>query len=363
MLTFAKELLNKIEDNGFKAYIVGGFVRDIYLNRESIDVDICTNATPMELKEIFDDVRLDSKEYGSVRLIYKGIDFEITTFRKEIKYENNRKPIEIKYINSLDEDLKRRDFTINTLCMDKNENIINKFNGIDDINKKLIRIVGDSNQKLKEDSLRILRAIRFATTLNFRLDKDVEKAIIANRVLIKKLSYNRIRGELDRIFISNNISYGIDLIKKFEIDKVLKISNFSKVVVVNDLLGIWAQLDIDIIVWPFNRTERDLINKIRKVLNMKLDIFTLYNYGLYIFQLVSKIKNIDTSTIVDYYNELPIKNKLEIKINALEICSLLNKEKGSWIKDLIDEIEEKIILKELDNDSLKIKDYIIKNYK
>lgn len=363
MLEIAKELLSKIEDNGFKAYIVGGFVRDIYIGRESIDIDVCTNATPMDLKKIFDEVRLDSKEYGSVTLIYKGVDFEITTFRKEIKYENNRKPIEIKYISSLDEDLKRRDLTINTLCMDKNVNVIDKFNGFSDIKARLIKIVGNPDYKLKEDSLRILRAIRFGTILNFDFDVATSKAIMDNAELINKLSYQRIKEEFDRIFTSSNIAYGFDLIKKFNIDKILGISNFSEVVIVNDLLGIWAQLDIDLSKWPFIKTERDMIKKIREVFDMDLDIFTLYNYGLYIFQLVSKIKKVDTSSVVKYYNDLPIKNKKEIKIDIEEILKLLNKEKGSWIKYLIDDIEEKIVLGRLDNSYQKIKDYIIKKYK
>ncbi|MFA7689333.1 MAG: hypothetical protein WCX96_04540, partial [Bacilli bacterium] len=355
MLEISKELLKIIEDNGYKAYIVGGFVRDIYLNRESIDVDICTNAKPMEIQRMFNNVKLDSKEYGSVSLRYKGIDFEITTFRKEIKYENNRNPVEIKYINSLDEDLKRRDFTINTLCMDKDGTIIDKFNGINDINNKLIRVVGDPNQKLSEDSLRILRAIRFATVLDFTLEEETEKAIMKYSSLIKKLSYTRIKYELNHMFISSNVKYGLDLLCKYNIDKLLGISNVKNITITNDMLGIWAQLNIDIFKWPFKKTERDLISKIREVLNMKLDIFTLYNYGLYIFQLASKIKGKNTKKLVNYYMSLPIKSKKNILIDIDNICKELNKEKGVWIKDLIEEIEKKIILKELNNDEKEIK--------
>lgn len=363
MLETSKELLKIFEDNGYKAYIVGGFVRDIYLNRESIDVDICTNAKPMEIQKIFNNVKLDSKEYGSVSLRYKGVDFEITTFRKEIKYENNRKPIEIKYINSLDEDLKRRDFTINTLCMDKDGNIIDKFNGIDDINNKLIRVVGDPDQKLAEDSLRILRAIRFAAVLDFTLEEETEKAIIRHCSLIKNLSYTRIKYELNHMFISSNVKYGLDLLCKYGIDKLLGISNMNNITIVNDVLGIWAQLDIDIIKWPFNKTERDLILKIREVLNMKLDIFTLYTYGLYVFQIAAKIKGENVKELVSYYMSLPIKKRKDILINIDSICKKLNKEKGPWLKDLMDMIEKKIILKELNNNKKEIENYIINEYR
>ena len=110
------DLLKKINSHGYKAYVVGGYARDLYLNRQSLDVDVCTNATPKELKDIFGDVMLPSIQYGSVTVIINKIRFEITTFRKDIKYENNRLPVKIKYINSLIDDLKRRDFYINTLC-------------------------------------------------------------------------------------------------------------------------------------------------------------------------------------------------------------------------------------------------------
>ena len=124
MLKQALKILNKIEENGYKAYIVGGFVRDYVLGINSLDVDIATSATPKEIMEIFHSSVLPKEEYGSVTLYIKNDRFEITTFRKEIKYLNNRKPIEIEYIVSLLDDLERRDFRMNTLCMDKNGNIL-----------------------------------------------------------------------------------------------------------------------------------------------------------------------------------------------------------------------------------------------
>ncbi|HHW69254.1 MAG TPA: hypothetical protein GX747_02825, partial [Tenericutes bacterium] len=177
MYNAAIKLIKIIEDHGFKAYIVGGYPRDLYLNRKSTDIDICTSATPMEVKDIFGDAVLPNVSYGSVTVIYKKIRFEITTFRKDIKYENNRQPIKIKYINNLIDDLKRRDFTINTLCIDINGNTIDLLDGKRDIDNKLIRVVGNTKQKITEDALRILRAIRFATILNFELDKDLKKYI------------------------------------------------------------------------------------------------------------------------------------------------------------------------------------------
>jgi len=236
------KLLKLIEDKGFKAYIVGGFVRDKYMNKKSSDVDICTNATPKDLKLIFKDVKLAKEQYGSVTVIYNKIRFEITTFRQEKKYLDNRHPTKIKYIDNLLDDLKRRDFTINSICIDSNENIIDLLNGIEDIKDKKIKMIGNPKIKLKEDSLRILRAIRFATILNFELDSNLKKYIKKYSHSLKKLSYNRKKDELDKIFTSQNVEYGIKLIIELGLDKSLELNNLSKIKITTSHLGMWAQL-------------------------------------------------------------------------------------------------------------------------
>ena len=244
MLKQALKIINKLEENGYIAYIVGGFVRDYILGINSTDVDIATTATPKEIMEIFQLNALPKEEYGSITLYIKNDRFEITTFRKEIKYLNNRKPIEFEYINSLLEDLNRRDFTINTLCMDKNGNIIDLLGGKKDIEKKIINTVGDSNYKFSQDSLRILRAIRFATNLNFSLSEEVKSAIINNKSLLRKLSFSRKKQELDKIFSSKNSKYGVDLLLELKLDEDLEIYNLDRINLNNDIIGIWASLTI-----------------------------------------------------------------------------------------------------------------------
>ena len=178
MYETAIKMLDKLNSNGFKAYIVGGYPRDLILNRESFDIDICTDATPKEMKEIFKDSMLPKVEYGSVTVIYHKVRFEITTFRKDLKYKNHRLPVKIEYVDSLLEDLKRRDFTINTLCLDKDGNILDLLNGRKEIESKTIKMVGSPKRRLQEDALRILRAIRFATILDFKLDGNILKNIV-----------------------------------------------------------------------------------------------------------------------------------------------------------------------------------------
>ena len=139
----AFEVLKIFEANGYKAYIVGGFVRDYLIGRKTLDIDICTDATPKEIIEMFDCVKISDFSYGSVNIIYKKVKFDVTTFRKDIKYEDNRKPIKIKYISDLKHDLLRRDFTINTLCMDSSGKVLDILNVREDLDNKIIKTVSN----------------------------------------------------------------------------------------------------------------------------------------------------------------------------------------------------------------------------
>ncbi|MDD2435579.1 MAG: hypothetical protein PHO63_04935 [Bacilli bacterium] len=356
------KVLKIIIDKGYKAYIVGGYPRDLYLNRKSADVDICTNASPKELKEIFKDIILPSNAYGSVTVVSNNIRFEITTFRKEIKYENNRLPVKIKYIDNLLDDLKRRDFTINTLCMDHDGNIIDLLNGRVDLDNKIIRVVGNARYKLKEDCLRILRAIRFATILDFDLDDNLKKAIKRYGYLLRRLSYFRKKEELDKIFSSPNVLKGIKLIKELELEKYLELSNLDDLVVTTSIIGIWAQLDV-LDIYHFNSNERELIIKINELKDKNiLDKYNLYQYGLYIASIVGEIKGINKKLITKEYNELAIYNQKDIDINGKEISSLLNKEPGQYLKEVFNDIELKIINNELKNKKSDIKQYLLNKY-
>lgn len=361
MLNTANEVLKMIINHGYKAYIVGGYPRDMYLNKESVDIDICTNATPKDLKEIFKSSILPKQEYGGVTVVLNNIRFEITTFRKEIKYENNRFPVKIKYIDYLIDDLKRRDFTINTLCLDINGEYIDLLNARTDIDNKIIKTVGNSDKKIEDDILRSLRAIRFATILNFKLDEELKKSIMKYGYLLKNLSYYRKKDELDKIFSSPNAKYGIDLIKELKLQEYLELNNFDKLVITSPI-AIWAQLDV-LDKYNFSSSEKEIIENVNKV--MKLDLFdnhTLYKYGLYVCTLVAEIKKIDRKIIISNYNNLQIKAPNEIVLKGLDICSILNKKPGAYLKTIINDIEEKIITNNLLNTKEDLSKYILDNY-
>lgn len=215
----AINILLKINEQ-YEAYIIGGYPRDLYLGNTNKDIDITTSATIEELKELFKGYEIIERGFGSIILIYNNHEFEITTFRKEFGYTKNRFPKKIEFINSLEEDLKRRDFIMNTLCINHKGEFIDLLNAKDDIDNKIIRCIGNPDDKISEDVLRSLRAIRFATILNFKIDDELKKSIKKYNYLIKNLSSKRKEEELNKI-LSNNKEYGIKLLKELEIDKYL----------------------------------------------------------------------------------------------------------------------------------------------
>ena len=363
MLDNALEMLNEICSNNFKAYIVGGFVRDHLLGIKSSDIDITTNATPMDIRNIFKDDCLPGEDYGSVTVVRKNFRYEITTFRKDIGYLDHRRPSEIEYIDKLEDDLVRRDFTINTICMDKDGKIIDRLHSIDDLKKRVIRCVGDADTKFSEDALRILRAIRFATILNFKLDTDIIKSIEKNKGLIKDLSFNRKKDELDKIFTSSNSKNGINMLLKYKLDKELEINNLDKVRCFSSSISIWSVLDCSE-KYPFSSNERDIINNVNIVMKKNnLDPMNLYTYGLYVNSIAGEIKGVNPKKVTKAYVNLPIKSRRDIDVEADDIASLLNKEPGGYLKTIFEDLENEILYRRLPNVNDKILSYINNKYK
>ena len=364
MLDAGLKLLKEITSHSYQAYIVGGFVRDYLMDIESNDIDITTNATPKQIKEIFADSCLPNEAYGSVTVVMKGIHFEITTFRREIEYVNNRKPIEIQYIDDLHEDLLRRDFTINTLCMNENGEILDYLGGREDIDKRIIRTVGDATHKFSEDSLRILRAIRFATILDFTLDDEVKKAILETKGLLNHLSYTRKKEELDKIFTSPNYKKGIQLLLELGLDQELEIPNLGEVLKTEaiSLVAIWSILDVTN-KYPFHRSEGDLIRSVREVLPLNnLDPMVLYEYGLYVNSVAGEIKKIELKKITKAYTELAIHRRSEIDITTEDIMRILHRKPGKYLKGIYQDIEREILYRRLNNQKDDISTYILDHY-
>ena len=243
----AINLLKTLEENGYEAYLVGGVPRNYYLKLPFHDFDICTNATPEECKKIFQEVDDRFAQYGNVRIK----NFEITTFRREENYQNHRKPLKIEYVSSLKEDLKRRDFIMNTLCLNSNMEYVDYLGARKDLDEKIIRSVGNAEEKLEEDALRILRAIRFACTLDFQLEESLKQAILKKKHLLKSISYERKKEELNRIFLTKN---GISMLLEFHMEEDLELPNLKQALNCPKE-DIWIILDV-FDRYPFSKKER-----------------------------------------------------------------------------------------------------------
>lgn len=191
-------ILNILNKNNNSAYIVGGCVRDSLMGVTPHDWDICTSCTPEEVKRIFTGYRtIDTGiKHGTVTIVINDEQYEVTTYRIDGIYEDNRHPKEVTFADCIEDDLSRRDFTINAIAYNDTMGIVDPFGGVEDIDRELIRCVGNPNDRFTEDALRILRAERFSMTLGFEIDKDTEKAMMANKHLLKNIAVERVSSEL-----------------------------------------------------------------------------------------------------------------------------------------------------------------------
>lgn len=200
-VTFIIEELNKA---GYEAYAVGGCVRDALLNKEPEDWDITTSASPYEVKRLFRRTIDTGLQHGTVTVMLHHVGYEVTTYRIDGEYEDGRHPKKVVFTKSLLEDLKRRDFTINAMAYNEKSGIVDEFDGILDLERKIIRCVGNAEERFTEDALRMLRAIRFAAQLGFIIEKKTESSISILAETLKKVSKERIQAELNKLLVSKH---------------------------------------------------------------------------------------------------------------------------------------------------------------
>lgn len=390
------DILCELDAFGGKSYLIGGAVRDYLLGLETYDYDIATSLLPDDILKIFKDYKCNDKykKFGNVIVTYQNIHFEITTLRKEVMYSDNRHPSDICFTDSLEEDLKRRDFTVNAIAMDKDLKIYDFYNSCDDLKNNILKMIGNPLQRISEDYLRILRALRFVSKYNFTVDDELHKVLINDDVVsnVVNLPKERISGELLEII---NGKYFNKIINDYSniLKNILKvfrnIENISKYDFSNISFdgAIGAEsLDFKLALIYYENEpfleELNLINVCNKKVNLlrkwilgvkilkntpkkdinlvifkKLSIFTDRNTLLNILYLYKIIYKED----LDYLNNETLFIS-DIKIKGDEIINLGIK-KGVEIRNLLNELLEKIILKELNNNNDELKKYISCNYK
>jgi len=220
-----KNIVEKLKESGFEIYIVGGCIRDLLRKKKPKDWDIATNAKPKEISDIFKKHYINN-EFGTVTVLTNSRDeslkeVEITPYRTEEQYSDKRHPDKIHWAETVEEDLSRRDFTVNAMAAEilkgEVEKIIDPFNGQADLEKKIIKAVRDPKERFSEDALRMMRAVRFATVMDFEIEDKTSKAIKDNSSLLKEISNERVRDELIKIIMSEKAAKGIDLLRELDL--------------------------------------------------------------------------------------------------------------------------------------------------
>ena len=200
----AKQIINRLEQAGYEAYVVGGPVRDCILGKCPMDWDITTSASPYQVKEIFSYTIDTGIAHGTVTVMMDREPFEVTTYRVDGEYKDHRRPEEVSFTKSLREDLLRRDFTINAMAYNDRDGLIDYYGGVEDLKRKVIRCVGQASKRFDEDALRILRALRFQAQLGFIIEDQTKQAVREQAKFLKDISAERIQVELTKLLLSNH---------------------------------------------------------------------------------------------------------------------------------------------------------------
>ncbi|WP_285005949.1 CCA tRNA nucleotidyltransferase [Lactococcus formosensis] len=382
----ALPVLEKIQAHGFEAYFVGGSVRDALLQRSIHDVDIATSAYPAETKAIFPhtiDVGID---HGTVLVLAgqsEAEHYEITTFRTESTYTDYRRPDSVDFVRELSEDLKRRDFTINAFAMDTEGEIIDLFDGLSDLAGSRLRAVGIATERFNEDALRIMRAMRFAATLNFNVEEETFKAMQARAHLLSKISIERIFIELDKLLLAKDWKKGLEILLESEAYTFLPdlqekaihalIQTLNSDFTFANSAQAWAALLVhsdQINVKTFLKrwkVSNDFIKYVHDLTEAyKLESWSLesiYRYGLEKALLVDQLKvaageDVDCEQAYIYDAKLQIHSKSELAVTGNDIIQTFNIKPGPILGKLLHQIEEQVVNNQLKNDRNKILIYI-----
>jgi len=373
----AKQIIRTLKAHGFEAYFVGGMVRDQVLGLKSEDIDLTTSALPEDVMKIFKRVKETGKKYGSVTVLMEDKPFEVTTFRTEGRYTNNRHPEEISFGTSLEEDLKRRDFTMNQLVMTEDEEIMDHHGGLEDIEKRLIRTIGEASKRFEEDALRILRALRFVGKLGFSLEEHTAQAMRKHRYLLKELAIERVMQELSKIVTSDYRTKAFMYMLDLDIAPVLYgleegIKNVAHLE--EDLYPIEFFILAHILgdvedVFRFSNKERAIIERVIELHEVTkeddFNRFIVYVNKLDMCLLVNKINRIlgykdQEESIREMHERLPIHDVCDLAFKGQDILWKTNLKKHSLIGVIIDELKYKVIMEELPNEYKALEEYALK---
>ncbi|WP_282708967.1 CCA tRNA nucleotidyltransferase [Ligilactobacillus sp. Marseille-Q7487] len=384
----ALPILKKIQEAGFEAYFVGGSVRDTLLGLEIHDIDIATSAYPAEIKQIFSKTVDTGIEHGTVMVLDHGIGYEITTFRTESTYQDYRRPDKVEFVRSLAEDLKRRDLTINALAMDSNGQIVDLFGGLSDLDAHIIRAVGIAQERFHEDALRMMRALRFSSQLDFKIEKQTLQAIVQNAPLLEKIAVERIHVEWIKLLKGKAPSQGLQAFietkmyrycplletKKQGLQTMLEMQPFS----CQSDEQCWAYLSFCLNLTKQDTVEllrawkcaNETIQKTQKVIaflqSLKTENVTkrlLFETGKDLISCANQLAlqagfGWKEEQLMTQYELLPLKNKKQLCLNGKDLMAL-GYQPGPSLGELLARVEQLVLDGQLKNNSRDLEAYAI----
>ena len=376
----ALPILEKLKAAGFEAYFVGGSVRDAILGRPIHDVDIATSAYPEETKQVFARTIDVGIEHGTVLVLHSQQEYEITTFRTEDIYVDYRRPSQVSFVRSLEEDLKRRDFTVNAFALSDKAQIVDLFSGLADLENKVLRAVGLAQERFNEDALRIMRGFRFAASLDFDIEEATFEAMKERAPLLEKISVERIFIEFDKLLTADFWRKGLEKLIASEAYQYLPDLQ-DKGACLQTLLDrlnpdfrfqsseqAWAMLIIALEEkegktflkkWKtsndFQKAVSNLVSAYRSREQASADCFLTYQYGLELLYLVEELRqaqglSVEIEEIKALDAALPIHDKHEMVVNGGTLIQELGLKPGPELGRILQLVEEAIVSGNLSNE-------------
>lgn len=370
-------LIEKLEENGHEAVFVGGAVRDFLLGKQATDFDIATSATTDQVKGIFKQTVDIGIEHGTVLVLIGNEPFEVTTYRTE----------NIKDKKSLREDLSRRDFTVNALALTKDEELIDLFNGQTDLENKVIRAVGSPKERILEDPLRMIRAIRFASVLDFTIEKNTFETIQTAYSQLENVSIERIKIEFDKLFTGVNPLKGLRLMAESGLGAVLplfprSLKGMQQITLFTTSKEGWATFMIMggftaselSIAYKLSNEEKKFLSFVQKAYEIrKLRPFQkdeLYFFAAEVLYIVEKIfrgmtgvlEEVSLGEFIQMKAVLPIQSKTDLSVNGKDLIRWAGGKGGRWVGEWIEKIEYAVLHGHCENHRDTIKEWFINDF-
>ncbi|WP_345806116.1 CCA tRNA nucleotidyltransferase [Bacillus subtilis] len=384
----ALPVLRILIEAGHQAYFVGGAVRDSYMKRTIGDVDIATDAAPDQVERLFQRTVDVGKEHGTIIVLWEDETYEVTTFRTESDYVDFRRPSEVQFISSLEEDLKRRDLTINAMAMTADGKVLDYFGGKKDIDQKVIRTVGKPEDRFQEDALRMLRAVRFMSQLGFTLSPETEEAIAKDKSLLSHVSVERKTIEFEKLLQGRASRQALQTLIQTRLyeelpgfyhkrENLISTSEFP-FFSLTSREELWAALLINLGIvlkdaplflkaWKLpGKVIKEAIH-IADTFGQSLDAMTMYRAGEKALLSAAKIsqlrqnEKLDEKKLKDIqyaYQNLPIKSLKDLDITGKDLLALRNRPAGKWVSEELQRIEQAVVTGKLSNQKKHIEEWL-----